>query len=430
MTGADWIRSAPESFKAARLSAPNQRRKLRDNLLPHIHRMLSLASTMKTAEGTKSLRSAKILDEFTIDRFRGLDNVSFNQLGLINLLVGANDSGKTSVLEALAIFSNPLDIATWSSIARNREARPTIGLSGAGLNAVEAVRWLFPKRVDDALSDETKTTFHLSCTGRSSIHELRAQCISIRGIPPEPPRRLGRERIAQPGLIEDQGWLISAQVVSDQLLTKEDSIEVQLWPSVGFYRGTRWSGPHTRAVMLAPYSHRNQPLQLRRLSELIESEQKLNVIELLRNLDPDVLDLQIVTDKYTGTPNIQVKHRHSGAVPVSVLGDGFRRALAIALSIPQARGGVLLIDEIETALFVSFLQKLFSWLVRACKDFDVQLFATSHSLEAITGLVNAMPDTFADEFTAYHLSSPGEPVKRYSSEMLVRLVRDRGLDIR
>ena len=391
-----------------------------------------LSSDMATAEGTKSLRSAKILDEFTISRFRGLDNVSLHQLGSVNLLVGANDSGKTSVLEALAVFSNPLDIAAWSNFARNREASLGLGnIGSAGLNAVESVRWLFPQRINDGLSSETKSTFLLGCSGRSNIRELHAQCIAIRGIPPEPPRPIGEPRTAHAELVEDQGWLVSAQAgMSNPLPTKEDSIEVQLWPSVGFYRGERGTGPHNPAVMLAPYSHRNQPLQLRRLSELIENDQKLKVIQLLRNLDPDVLDLQIVTDKYTGAPNILVKHRRSGAVPVSVLGDGFRRSLGIALSIPQASGGILLIDEIETALFVSFLQKLFSWLIQACEQFNVQLFATTHSLEAVTGMINATPVGFADEFTAYHLGPPGEPVKRYSSEMLVRLVRDRGLDIR
>jgi AAA15 family ATPase/GTPase len=111
------------------------------------------------------------------------------------------------------------------------------------------------------------------------------------------------------------------------------------------------------------------------------------------------------------------------------MGDGFRRALAIALSIPSSRGGLLLIDEIETALHVSFLQKLFAWLIRTCEASDVQLFATTHSLEAVSAMINATPAAFNEGITAYHLDLH-TPTKRYSSEMLSRLVRDRGLDIR
>jgi len=386
-----------------------------------------------STEGIKVLQSAKLFDEFRIGKFRGLDDLTLQQLGRINLLVGGNNSGKTSVLESIGVFANPLDIAAWSSIARNREVRLSLAFERAGLNAVEAVRWLFPQRASDTLlRNEAKSHFHLSCIGDSKIRELHAECSSIRGIPPEPPRQLGKESTESSGLVEDQGWLVSARIVTDQgaLVNEADSIEVQLWPSVGFYRGARGTGPHIRAVTLAPYSHRNQPMQLRKLSELIESNQTLDVLELLRDLDDNILDLKIVTDRYTGAPTILVTHRRSGPVPVSVLGDGFRRALAIALSIPQARGGLLLIDEIETALFVSFLQTLFAWLVRACEAFDVQLFATTHSLEAVTAMVNAVPGKAYEGVTAYHLSSSGEPIKRYSSEMLTRLVRDRGLDIR
>jgi hypothetical protein len=382
-------------------------------------------------EGPKIQRSVKMLDDFIIGRFRGLNDLSLKQLGMINLLVGGNNSGKTSVLEALAVFSRPLDIAAWSVIARHREVRNFPAMLSAGLSAVEAVRWLFPHRADEnGPIKEEKSNLDLRCVGSSLIQELHAECVSIRGIPPESPRRLRGRQTEDSGLIEDQGWLIKAEIVAELESAKNRSIEVQLWPSIGFYRGERASGPSIRAVTLAPYSHRNQPLQLRKLSELIESDEKLSLMELLRDLDPAVQDLQIVTDKYTGSPTILVKHRRAGSVPISVLGDGFRRALAIALSIPRARGGLLLVDEIETALYVSFLHKLFSWLLRACENFGVQLFATTHSLEAVTAMVNATPSNVAEGITAYHLSSLGEASKRYSSEMLARLVTDRGLDIR
>ncbi len=380
------------------------------------------------SEAPKTLQAARALDDFVIRKFRGLSDVSLRQLGVINLLVGGNNSGKTSVLEALAVFSAPLDIVRWSSIARHREARRTLAFVGAqsGLSGVEAVRWLFPQSADFDDTSGRRSDFHLTCSGKWAFEELRAHCESIRGIPPKPPRTMVEEPDSQQP-VEEEGWLVSAKVLAAG--ATRNSIEVQLWPSVRFYTGEGGTGPHLPAILLPPYSHRNQPLQLKQLSELIQSDEKLGLIELLQELDPDIRDLPIITDRHTGSPTILVRHNRSGAVPISVMGDGFRRALGVALSLPSARGGLLLIDEIETALHVSFLEKLFAWLIRACENFNVQLFATTHSLEAVSAMVNATPPSLLEGITAYHLDST-KSTKRYSSEMLARLVRDKGLDIR
>jgi hypothetical protein len=78
------------------------------------------------------------------------------------------------------------------------------------------------------------------------------------------------------------------------------------------------------------------------------------------------------------------------------------------------------------------LDKVFPWLVRTAANLGVQVFATTHSLEAIQAIANTIEPT-DDSIAAYHLNGQrGQlgPVKKYSADMLVRLVRDRGLDIR
>ncbi|QTA88180.1 AAA family ATPase [Desulfonema magnum] len=51
----------------------------------------------------------KHFETLTIKQFRGLQESELSQLGRINLLVGPNNSGKTSILEAISAYCHPLD---------------------------------------------------------------------------------------------------------------------------------------------------------------------------------------------------------------------------------------------------------------------------------------------------------------------------------
>src|SRR5438105_11859689 len=88
-------------------------------------------------EGEK--RTMKHIDEFTIHAFRGLRDVKLEKLGQINLLVGDNNSGKTSVLEALLLFHDPLSRLTWRDTTSLRE------IDESDIGRVEQLIWLFPQ---------------------------------------------------------------------------------------------------------------------------------------------------------------------------------------------------------------------------------------------------------------------------------------------
>ena len=88
--------------------------------------------------------------------------------------------------------------------------------------------------------------------------------------------------------------------------------------------------------------------------------------------------------------------------------------------------------EVEAALHVTALKKFFPWLVRASQRLDVQIIATTHSLEAVAGIADLIATHVFEDVAAYHLFASRDqmPPKRYSSGMLQRLVAERGLDIR
>ena len=73
----------------------------------------------------------------------------------------------------------------------------------------------------------------------------------------------------------------------------------------------------------------------------------------------------------------------SEMIPVTQLGQGFNRLLDIYSELVVADARVLLIDEIENGLHYSVLPLVWKGLFLAAQEFDVQIFATTHSWECI-----------------------------------------------
>lgn len=392
------------------------------------------------------------IETFHVGRFRGLTDLTFDGAGQFNLIVGGNNSGKTSILEALAVYGAPLDVVAWANVARDREVRGFLNSSSPGLSWTDAVRWLFHQEQGDW--QRSSGSMSLASNGRSPVRSLEAVCDPVRGIPPEPRfkpvRRASMATLEAGG--EQDGWQLSIRAdVHPTLLplvkertgqssssgdVREEgtglALDLQLWASLPLVQIARPRKFDVPTATLSPYSHRNQPLQLQRLSSAISSGRKDVVLDLLRGVDPELVDLEIIASE-GDRPLLTAVFMGGRRMPVTVLGDGFRRALAIAIAVNQVRGGILLIDEIEAAMHVSALDTLFPWLLKSAADFDVQIFATTHSLEAIQEITGAVTRNDADLLAAFHLPSRNAPsgtLRRYTGGMLKRLVQDRGLDIR
>ena len=82
-----------------------------------------------------------------------------------------------------------------------------------------------------------------------------------------------------------------------------------------------------------------------------------------------------------------LRHKKLSNMPIATYGDGIKKVLVLSNAIAQAAGGILLIDEIETAIHKKYYDEIFRFLVKACHAFNVQVFITTHSIEAVDGLL-------------------------------------------
>ncbi len=363
-----------------------------------------------------------------IGGFRGVRGLKLNGLERLNFLVGTGNSGKTSVLEAIACYSHPLDIRGWLRTARFREAREHRFYP---MQATDVLRWLFPHDIA-ANGDERHGDICISIEGASPIRSMRASCRPFFGL--RAPSIVLEQEASEDDLalddlkgqlIEDDGWRFRLEAMM------KDDATAQVVEFVGWAGGSadlpQPTGPVLNCQLIAPYAHRNQPAQIRSLTQVTIENEKDAVGQLLNDLDPNIVGVEMISEGSTGRAQLALRHRQSGIAPLHVFGDGLRRALMIALTILQCRRGVMLLDEIEAALHVSAMGKVFPWLEHACKEHEVQMIGTTHSLEAIDAVAGSMSN---DGVAAFHIDGKQGRAKRYSKDMLRRLVHDRGLDIR
>ncbi len=81
--------------------------------------------------------------------------------------------------------------------------------------------------------------------------------------------------------------------------------------------------------------------------------------------------------------------------PVNIrrLGDGMKRIVSIAMALASSKNKILLIDEIETGLHHTVLSQLWEIIFRYSEKWNIQIFATTHSSDAIRTFRNVASET-------------------------------------
>lgn len=312
-----------------------------------------------------------MITSLDISRFRGIRDLSLPQLGRINLVVGDNNSGKTSVLEALQLLRSP-GLGNIYRIARQRE-------SMFGLNTSSIYENLIYMFADEGGRYE----FGVSSTidGKEVSQSIKGSVLRILLEP-------GEIDMATRRMIEESGTGLETDVFNGEAEYRDgdkihkDSIHVNRYSRV---TGTAVSAVDSyRIVYISPFEH----LKGNTISLIVRNEEYKKIcLKALQLFDPDIEDMMILRSDINDRPVEYLKHRSLGVMPLSTYGDGIKKVLVLSNAIATAERGILLIDEIETAIHKKYYLDIFSFLVKAAKAFDVQVFITTHSIEAIDGLL-------------------------------------------
>lgn len=314
------------------------------------------------------------LPSFQAKGFRAFRDLRIERLGRVNLIVGKNNVGKSSLLEALQIYAvRGYPSVIWEQISTRDEGvpPPLVAQGSDPAQLLHALQFLFNDRPD--LFRRHKTELQLGPLGsdRDRLNIAVQQVPTREGLE----RRTGDDELA--GVVAEEAPVLAVR------LGRQHSVLYALDQSYGLRFGKRPFSPLTNAYV-SPSGLSNV-----RLSEwwdgILLTDFERDVIDGLRLVAPGVEALAFLGDPLLPrerVPMVRISHA-SQPVPLRSLGDGMVRALGLVLALVNARDGILLIDEIENGLHYLMLPKLWRTIFDTARRLNVQVFATSHSWDCI-----------------------------------------------
>lgn len=340
-----------------------------------------------------------VLQKLSLLAYRGISSLVLDDLAPVSLIVGANNAGKSTILEAAGLVLRPPDPAQWISAVRHRDIDMAL---------VDGLWALFP--ATEALHPEdgpqVSAAIELEGTTAGLSRKVQARC--------HVSQSLGTTETA------DLSARVEVNVDGDPALTLKFPSPAVVAHEVLIYR----------VFTVMPATHYSTKALVEHLSRVVDDGKKQLAVHLLQVFDPDVEDLDVIA--FPGREAVRVTHRTRGVVDLASFGDGMRRSAALALALTRASQGVLLIDEIEAGIHHTVLKKVLAKLLAAAAESAVQIVATTHSLEAVDAILASSEELGnAASLSAFWVKRENgkHKARRYDFEKLSRL-RAEGLDIR
>ena len=311
-----------------------------------------------------------MFESLKIENFRSIKNLELQDLNKINIFVGENGVGKTTLLDAVFIGINPnnselafrtnmfrgmenVDEDFWRSYFYNLDTKNTIkiDLDGQYSRKIKIEPYFYTKETISLQKEDNKNEIELIAAAASELKKL-----------------VGLKTVFS-RLDEKHKTIYQAKIFQDK-------------------KGIHWKGDNNYHELLSGSYMNNRTVSdnvnlFNKFAEISTANKEDIVLKMLQDLEPNIQDIESHTIK-----GIVVKDkRFSRKVSINIYGDGVLRCMHLICNVLEYDTGVTLIDEIENGLHINSREKVWNTIFNLLREKENrQIFATTHSYEIVESL--------------------------------------------
>ena len=314
------------------------------------------------------------MNSLYIKNFKNVKEMTIPQLRRVNLVVGKNCVGKSSLLEAIAIYLSKGDESTMKEILadrgeyfdfRNVDSGKAFQTKGHYLSFFREWEENYSKDFYIAVGENPQDAIKIRQVYIQRYKEAEGNVI-VKVFAEEELNGESADAINGQGIVvENKGRVsvISYERESSSMLYARNSKPFQMIHTLDF-------DSEMNAILFDKVS--------------LSTDEKY-VIEALNIINPQIDRISFVSEGERNRARIPVVSLKSNGkrVKLSSMGDGVNRVLTIILSLLNAKGNVLLLDEFETGLHYSVQKRLWEIIFMLSEKLNIQVIVTSHSSDCL-----------------------------------------------
>ncbi|WP_462251830.1 AAA family ATPase [Ferruginibacter sp.] len=337
-----------------------------------------------------------------IEGFRGIKKAEIDGLSMVNIFLGQNNCGKTSLLEAiflLAGYNNAnlaLNIDLFRDLIHNEENdfsflfynlnySSVLVLSAELTNKEQIKLEILPKdssgQTKIIIADGNKVSDLTDSFSNSASDESNSRSVNQLEFK-------STIKAFQQQKVEYRSTIVGIRAGENfQLTTKLDPKKRK---------------DNFKALLQGSHLLHSKDLP-KKLQRLIIDKRKDSLINDLKQIDPKITDITAFSDNM-----IYIDTGAKSLMPSNLMGDGFIKYLHTIININEVKGGAMLIDEVDNGLHFKALKNLWRILLRTASANKTQLFLTTHSKEALVYLKEVLEEsefiTFQNDVKCFTIS--------------------------
>ena len=367
-----------------------------------------------------------MIKDLEILNYRLFQKFNINSLAQVNLIVGSNNSGKSSLLEAVHLLTSDEVRSSLIYILNERGEVASSYLdprNDRGRRGGYQISQIFHDRsIKRGQFANIRSVTGPKTTLKITLQETKLEQASL--FDGENEGDFLDEGFADLLIFERNGSRLDTPI--ERLRITEDGV---ILDSRIIGRGSLHPKGKSR-FLTTNYIGYDELATLWDNITLTPKEDK--VVESLQILEPGVERISFTSSQSSNSGILIRLKGENEPIPLGSMGDGMRRIMAIAASLVSVENGTLLVDEIDTGLYYGTLTDMWRLVLETSLKQNAQVFATTHSWDCVKAFQQAL-DKFdnPDIGRLIRLEKEGDTVKAvvYSTAEL-DIAIEQGIEVR